>query len=191
MRLFIWFLGFFTNLEGSQWDNEVIDGLTFLEHSVLQVPFFLMSLMRYITPTLDRMFMDSLDWVDRTYIAKHQSEDPNTLRAMYYENLKLYPTHGVPGDSKASRSEGIQAFLWRYARKVGFGLGIYTLSHIPHVGRFVLPAVSFWTFNNAVGWEPAVVIFGTSIFLPRRYLVSFLQSYFSSRSLMRELVSSP
>jgi hypothetical protein len=43
------------DLEGSAWDNDIIEGLTFLEHSVLQVPFFLMSLMRYVTPTLDLM----------------------------------------------------------------------------------------------------------------------------------------
>jgi hypothetical protein len=43
------------NLESSAWDNEIIDGLTFIEHSVLQVPFFFMSLMRYVTPTLDQM----------------------------------------------------------------------------------------------------------------------------------------
>jgi hypothetical protein len=39
----------------TKWDDEVITFLHFLEHSVLQVPFFLMTLMRYITPTLDQM----------------------------------------------------------------------------------------------------------------------------------------
>ena len=43
------------NMEASHWDNDVIEGLEFIEHSVLQVPFFLMSFMRYITPTLDKM----------------------------------------------------------------------------------------------------------------------------------------
>ncbi|KAI4205273.1 MAG: hypothetical protein LQ350_000595 [Teloschistes chrysophthalmus] len=62
------------------------------------------------------------------------------------------------------------------------------LSYLPYIGRFVLPAASFYTFNNAVGPIPATVIFGSGIFLPRRYLVVFLQSYFSSRSLMRELL---
>ncbi|KAF2102238.1 transmembrane protein UsgS [Rhizodiscina lignyota] len=187
VRVFIWILGFFVNLEGSQWDNELIDGLTFIEHSVLQVPFLLMSLMRYLTPTMDRMFMDSLDWVDRTYIAKHRGEDPRQLRAMYYENLRLYPTHGDPREGKGKR-DAIIAFLIRYGRRAGISLAIYALSHVPVVGRFVLPAASFYTFHAAVGTQPAVIIFGTAIFLPRRYLVTFLQSYFSSRSLMRELL---
>lgn len=55
VRVLIWFTGLFVDLDGSAWDNDVIDGLQFVEHSVLQVPFFLMSLMRYITPTLDQM----------------------------------------------------------------------------------------------------------------------------------------
>jgi hypothetical protein len=43
------------NLENVSWDNELIQALEFIEHSVLQVPLFLMSLMRYITPTLDNL----------------------------------------------------------------------------------------------------------------------------------------
>jgi hypothetical protein len=43
------------------WDNDIIDGLHFIEHSVLQVPFFLMSLMRYVTPTLDNMLVYQYD----------------------------------------------------------------------------------------------------------------------------------
>lgn len=136
--------------------------------------------------------MESLDWVDRTYIAKHRSEDPTSLRAMYYENLRLYPTSGAsPRETKSRQGsrEAVVAFLMRYGRKAGISLAIYALSHVPHIGRFVLPAASFYTFNKAVGPKPAVVIFGSALFLPRRYLITFLQTYFSSRSLMRELVS--
>lgn len=201
--MLIWFIGFFTNLEGVTWDNDIIDGLHFLEHSVLQVPFFLMSLMRYITPTLDNMlvfhyrrkdiadfsrFMESLDWVDRTYIAKHRSDDPSKLRAMYYPNLRQYSTHGDTSQKKKPK-DAVLNFLIRFGKRSGTSLIIYALSFIPYLGRFVLPAASFYTFQKAVGTQPAVIIFLPSIFLPKRYLVMFLQSYFSSRSLMRELVS--
>ncbi|KAL8729687.1 MAG: hypothetical protein Q9181_004908 [Wetmoreana brouardii] len=131
--------------------------------------------------------MDSLQWVDQTYVQKHKSEDPNTLRAMYYPNLRMYSTHGDTSKHKAPM-DAAMAFLYRYARRAAISLGIYMLSYLPVVGRFVLPAASFYTFNNAVGPIPATVIFGSGIFLPRRYLVVFLQSYFSSRSLMRELL---
>ena len=152
-----------------------------------------MSFMRYITPTLDNMFMDSLAWVDRTYVEKHKKEDPNVLREMYYPNLRMYSTHGTPSEKsrepKKKAGDAMVAFLMRFGRKAALSLAIYLLSFLPYVGRFVLPAASFYTFNKAVGLAPAVAIFSTGIFLPKRYLVMFLQSYFSSRSLMRELVS--
>lgn len=44
-----------TSFDAVTWDDKLVGGLDFLANSVLQVPFFLMSLMRYITPTLDRM----------------------------------------------------------------------------------------------------------------------------------------
>ncbi|OCK79196.1 hypothetical protein K432DRAFT_394126 [Lepidopterella palustris CBS 459.81] len=187
VRVLMWFLSIFIDMDAARWDNEVADGLHFLEHSVLQVPFFLMSLMRYITPTLDQMFMDSLQWVDQTYIQMHKSDNPQTLRAMYYPNLRMYPTHG-DASQKKKPMDAVIAFAWRFGRKAGISLAVYALSYLPYVGRFVLPAASFYTFNKAVGPLPAVVIFGSSLFLPRRYLVTFLQSYFSSRSLMRELL---
>lgn len=87
--------------------------------------------------------------------------------------------------------DAAMVFLYRYGRRAAMSLGIYMLSYLPIFGRFVLPAASFYTFNNAVGPIPATVIFGSGVFVPRRYLVLFLQSYFSSRSLMRELVRVP
>ena len=43
------------NMDQTHWDETIINGLHFLEHTVLQVPFFLMTMMRYVTPTLDHM----------------------------------------------------------------------------------------------------------------------------------------
>jgi hypothetical protein len=131
--------------------------------------------------------MDSLAWVDQTYMEKHRSEDPSSLREMYYTNLRKYSTRDGSTHSK-STAEAFTMLLMRLGRKAAISLAIFGLSYVPVVGRLVLPAASFYTFNKAVGLGPAVVIFGTSIFLPRRYLIIFLQSYFTSRSLMRELV---
>lgn len=131
--------------------------------------------------------MESLRWVDVTYVQKHKHDDPNELRDMYYPNLRQYSTRDGSTHT-TSTAEAISMFLYRFARKAAISLGVYSLSYLPVVGRFVLPAASFYTFNQAVGLGPASVIFGTGIFLPRRYLVIFLQTYFSSRSLMRELL---
>jgi len=133
------------------------------------------------------LFMDSLRWVDSTYYAKHEGEDPSKLRETYYPNLQMYATRDGSTHTK-SAAEAITMFLMRFGRKAGISLAIFALSYVPYVGRFVLPAASFYTFNKAAGLGPATIIFGTGIFLPRRYLVIFLQSYFASRSLMRELL---
>ncbi|KXH52451.1 transmembrane protein UsgS [Colletotrichum salicis] len=175
VRVFLWILSFFLSLDHVTWDDQIVGGLNFIEEYVLQVPFFLMA------------FMDSLNWVDKTYVQKHKHEDPNKLRDMYYPNLKMYKVSDGSTHT-TSTAEAISMFLYRFARKGAISLAVFALSYLPIVGRFVLPAASFYTFNNAVGLGPASVIFGTGIFLPKRYIVIFLQSYFASRSLMRELL---
>jgi hypothetical protein len=131
--------------------------------------------------------MDSLAWVDKTYYKKHEGEDFSTLRETYYPNLRKYSLQDGSIHTK-STAEAITMFLLRFGKKAGLSLVVFSLSYVPVVGRFVLPAASFYTFNSVAGLGPAAVVFGTGIFLPRRYLVIFLQSYFASRSLMRELV---
>lgn len=131
--------------------------------------------------------MQSLQWVDQTYVQKHKHESPDSLRDMYYPNLSMYrPTDG--STHSESTAQALSMFFYRFARKGAISIAVFALSYLPIVGRFVLPAASFYTFNNAVGLGPAAIIFGTGIFMPRKYLVIFLQSYFSSRSLMRELL---
>ncbi|KAF2770360.1 transmembrane protein UsgS [Teratosphaeria nubilosa] len=192
IRVLIKCLCLLADCRHSTFDEDVIEGIEYVEHSVLQVPFFMMTLIRYLSPAMDQMFMDSLAWVDRTYIEKHtgRGEDVGELRAMYAENLRLYGVAGSEREKKEHRNpyEALMKFLMRFGRKAGLSLAVYLLSFVPYVGRFVLPAASFWTFNKAVGLAPAVVVFGSGVFLPRRYLVFFLQSYFGSRTLMRELL---
>lgn len=53
--MLLWILSLFVNMDHTHMDESVMNGLHFLEHTVLQVPFFLMTMMRYVTPTLDRM----------------------------------------------------------------------------------------------------------------------------------------
>lgn len=132
--------------------------------------------------------MQSIYWVDSTYIQKHKSENPETLRAMYYPNLVMYPTKGGAGSSRP-KSEALLAFLNRYAKRMGILVGVYLVSLLPYIGKYVMPAASYYTFRKQVGSTPATVIFCAGLVLPKAYLVRFLHTYFASRSLMRELVS--
>ncbi|KAH8724472.1 hypothetical protein GQ44DRAFT_618067 [Phaeosphaeriaceae sp. PMI808] len=189
VRVLLWITSLFVNMDQTTWDESVVGGLHFLEHTVLQVPFFLMTMMRYVTPTLDKMFMDSLNWVDQTYVQKHKTENPQNLRAMYYPHLAQYPEHAPKVEKeKTPLKQAVLMYATKQGRKAAISLAVFALSYVPYVGRFVLPAASFYTFRTAVGTQPAGLIFALSLPLPRRYLVSFLQAYFSSRTLMRELL---
>jgi len=42
-------------MQEATWDDTLIQGLDFIAEYVLQVPFFLMVLMRYVSPTLDNL----------------------------------------------------------------------------------------------------------------------------------------
>lgn len=136
--------------------------------------------------------MDSLLWVDQTYVQKHKAEDPHNLRALYHQNLEQYPTRAPKPDKseqgKTPLKKAVVAFAVKQGRKAAISLAVLALSYVPYIGRFVLPAASFYTFRKAVGTQPAGAIFAASLLFPRRYLVTFLQAYFSSRTLMRELV---
>merc|ERR1712080_629374 len=105
--------------------------------------------------------MDSLAWVDQTYVQKHKGENPDDLRAMYYPNLRQYETKGTNSDKNKDPWAAVQSFLMRFAKKAGISLAVYLLSLLPYVGRFALPSASFYTFKKSVGWQPAVVIFGS------------------------------
>ncbi|KAL6710554.1 hypothetical protein ACN47E_008602 [Coniothyrium glycines] len=189
VRVLLWILSLFVDLQRTHWDESIVNGLHFLEHTVLQVPFFLMTMMRYVTPTLDQMFMDSLRWVDETYVQKHKTDDPHNLRAMYHPNLEKYTAHTPRTDKeKKPIKEAILIYATKQGRKAGISLAVLALSYVPYVGRLVLPAASFYTFRKSVGTQPAAAIFIGSLLFPRRYLVTFLQAYFSSRTLMRELL---
>ncbi|KAJ5780629.1 hypothetical protein N7457_005789 [Penicillium paradoxum] len=182
--VFIYILSWVIDLEEAVWDDKLLNGLEFMSTSVLQVPFLLMTLMRYVTPTLDEIFMQSIQWVDATYLQKHKAEDPNKLRSLYYPHLIQYTTKA----GSRPIPEALKSFFNRYVKKIGMMLGLYLLSMVVIIGRFVMPAASFYTFRSHVGSGPAAVIFGAGLFLPKNWIVMFLHTYFSSRSLMRELL---
>ena len=56
VRILLWFLSVVFSLDHVTWDDKIVEGLVFVEDHVLQVPLFLMTLMRYMTPTLDQLY---------------------------------------------------------------------------------------------------------------------------------------
>ncbi|KAL2115091.1 hypothetical protein VTJ04DRAFT_10754 [Mycothermus thermophilus] len=195
IKLLLYILSFLLPLDRLTWDDSLLTTLTFIERHVLQAPLFFLSLTRYLTPAIDDLFMSSLRWVDHTYVLKHRHDaDQSKLvqRGAYYPNLSQYRRGDgkarSPRDGGGGKGESMPAFLTRVVRRGLISLAIFLASYTPYIGRFVLPAVSFWTFKRAVGLGPASVIFGVGTVLPRNWLVVFLQAYYASRSLMRELL---
>jgi hypothetical protein len=57
VRLALWLLSFVYSLQDVTWDDSLIEGLNFIGEYVLQVPFFLMTILRHGLPTLDNLWV--------------------------------------------------------------------------------------------------------------------------------------
>lgn len=55
VKFAVYVVSFAVDLNQATWDNKLLNALEFISKSVLQVPFLLMTLMGYLTPTLDEM----------------------------------------------------------------------------------------------------------------------------------------
>lgn len=56
IKAFLRLLSHLFDLDSATWDDAVVEGLDLVANHVLQIPLFLMTLMRYVTPTLDTMY---------------------------------------------------------------------------------------------------------------------------------------
>ncbi|KAJ4291550.1 hypothetical protein N0V88_006147 [Collariella sp. IMI 366227] len=136
IKLLLHLLALLFPLDRVSWDNHLITTLTFIENHVLQAPLFFMSLMRYITPTLDDLFMSSLSWVDQTYALKHQHDaDPSQLRPAYYPSLHMYRPAADSRTGSSGAAESATMYVVRFARRAVLSLAVFGLSFVPYVGR--------------------------------------------------------
>lgn len=168
----------FVDLNRAMWEQDLYNALQFIQHWVVSIPFLMLNFFRNVEPQpFDELFMESMRWVDHVYVEKHEGEAKQDLRNFYITTLQAYrPTYK-------------NTFYTRTAKRAAFGLALYSCSFIPKLGRFVFPAFSFYTLNRAVGLLPAAGVFGiASLVLPRHYFVVLLQTYFSTRSLTRQLL---
>lgn len=166
--------------ERPPWEQRLYTTIDFAQHWVISVPFILIRVFRYASSVpFDDLFMTSLRWVDKLRTEKHhvatgrkivEQETPSI-------NLDLY------------RPRYDSNFYNRTFKRTLIGLSIYACSHIPKIGTFVLPSVTFWTLKGTVGIVPAFAFFSIAgLTLPRHIFVVFLQTYFSTRSLTRQLL---
>lgn len=188
VKVLKWCMAFFYPEDRLSWLGAVSDDVGFIGNHVLQLPLFFMAVMQHLSPTLDELFMQSLKWVDHTNRKKHEHTAHDKFRVDFYQNLKEYPRFSAGYGSPNQSTNTLHRIIFKYCRKGLVSLLVMSLSYLPGIGQLILPALSFYTFKNAVGFTFAGVIFGSSIVLPRRYLIIFLQTYFATRTLTRELL---
>lgn len=160
------------------WEDTLYAAIHFLQHWIISVPFLLLNYFRSVKPeTFDSLFLESMRWVDHIYTQKHAGESKANLRKFYITTLEAYgPIYQ-------------NDFYNRTGKRVLFGLLLYMGSYLPRVGQFILPAFSFFTLNRAIGVIPAFMFFSAAtLLLPRHFFVVLLQTYFSTRSLTRQLL---
>lgn len=166
------------NGERPAWETSFLNVLDFVQHWVISVPFVLLKIFRNLAgKPFDDLFMDSMHWVDETYSKKHRGEPAYKVRQSYVTNLANYAAQ-YPHD-----------FYARTTKRAAIGLFIYACTFLPKIGSVVLPAVAFRTLNRALGTVPAMAIFSLAgMILPKHVFVIILQTYFSTRSLTRQLL---
>lgn len=86
-------------------------------------------------------------------------------------------------------NKGFGIFIQRSLKRSAFSLGVYFLSGLPVIGRFVTPAVSFYSFNNVVGTPTALGIFAIGLAIKKRYMFMFLSTFWGGRSLVHGLLA--
>lgn len=59
IKVFQRVLSYVFDLDQASWDDALVNGLDLVANHVLQIPLFLMTLMRYLTPALDDMYVSS------------------------------------------------------------------------------------------------------------------------------------
>lgn len=56
IKVLLWVLSIIFDMDRVSWDDSLVSGLNFVEEHVLNVPLFLMALLKYMTPTLDNVY---------------------------------------------------------------------------------------------------------------------------------------
>lgn len=184
------------HLKGNRYSDDMESRLASLKfwQNVLNLGPLLISGMRFLSGReMDDLFMTSLSFVDKVYKSKHPESDRE-----YYNPLKRYEIEKpVPAYQPVKNSENggsntsdkFEVFIRKYAQRAATTVAVYLLSGVPVIGRLVLPAMSFYSFNQVVGGAAASAIFVLGIIAPRRWMMLFLSAFWGGRSLSRELLN--
>lgn len=189
LRIIALFTGFIFESLGI---DDFATALKRFQFETLNISVFVISASRYFSKDLDNLFLESLKFIDSVSLAKH----PNSKRR-YYDNLialsddsTTRPIH-LSIDSvrkKFFKSQDFAVFVKRHVFKALSNIAILLIGRIPTFGRLFLSIISFLNLNDRIGTVRAAVVATLLHFLPKRYSVLFLSTYWASRSMVRDLL---
>ncbi|GEQ66576.1 hypothetical protein JCM33374_g239 [Metschnikowia sp. JCM 33374] len=192
LRIFANFLSFFIN---SSFIENASNSLKYLQFNVLNISVFAISATRYFNKQLDALFLFSLEFIDAVYLEKH----PDRKSHQFHSNLvdlsveiKENSTSGFPSvqnlKQRYANSQEFSSFVKRHLTKTTFNISVLLLSKLPYIGAVVLGLISFQNLNDKIGTERAVMVFGILQMIPKTYSVTFLTTYYGSRSMVHDLL---
>lgn len=183
-ELFVWLFSWIFWYNPSSIDESINRQIQWFERWILALPFLGLLFLRYVYPKpLDDIFIQSMQFVDQTYVQKHSAQGERELRPSYSASLNKYPYH-------SSRVTNMHNFFRRYYKRLRLFIPVYLASSLPVVGPLALPMAGFYTLLKNLGL-PAALVFSVIITAvpPLKPLATlFLESFFSSRTLTRELL---
>ncbi|RIB07003.1 hypothetical protein C2G38_1888855, partial [Gigaspora rosea] len=178
LQLLVYLLSFVFRYDHARFTENYL----WVTNYVLNLPFLGLLLMRYLYPqSLDSVFMESLNYVDITYLKKHENEQD--LRPPYTPALECYKYNINYWDE-------MKQYLMRTGNQIAWSMMLYFLSLIPLIGSLVYPVASAYVLVNSLGYIPATVV-GILIYVTpgtKPFAMIFLEILYSSRALMRELL---
>lgn len=177
----------------------LLDHLKFIQSHIFNLHFLLITSVKFFREELDGLFFESLKFADATYKSNHPSE---TYQGYYESLVSVRPmpnNHGnrlrkligklpLIGQAQNSSIQKFSLYLSKYLKRTSFTLFLYLVAHIPQIGPVIVSTFSFIKFNKIVGTPAALCVFSMGLLAPSHYLIIFLSTFHSARTLVSELL---
>lgn len=192
LRVFANFMGIFVN---SRILESLANWLRDFQFGVLNLGVFFTSIAKQFSTQLDMIFLQSLEFIDKSYLKKH----PDKPEHQYHRNLvELSQDPPLPSGKgilslqtwrdKYNSSQEFSTFVGRHCYKMSFNVAVFFLSKLPYVGHVIVGLLSFYNLNDKIGTDRAVLVFVVLTLLPRHHAVLCLTTYYGLRSMVHDLL---
>lgn len=206
IQLVLWspvvMLRIFTSFVALLFTLSALDGaaqsLRYFQFNVLNLSVFVIAASRHFSKQLDQLFLLSLQFIDQTYVKHHPEKHSHQYYAPLMElSTDMKQSSALAAGGKFSlkslkehyaNSQDFSVFVKRHLITLAYSLLVFLLSKLPYVGNIILGLISFQNLNDKIGTERALLIFGVLQIVPKSYSVTFMTTYYGSRSMVHDLL---